>query len=112
MKPGAKLASGVCEVALEAEEGGKRTGQKMTHYVQPGGAFDQTANGLIADGFKINWASFNNGPAKTEKKKNKIKYTCPDCGQNAWAKPEARLVCGDCHDATGEVLFMGAEDLD
>jgi hypothetical protein len=24
------------------------------------------------------------------------KYTCPDCEQNAWAKPGAHLVCGDC----------------
>jgi hypothetical protein len=27
-----------------------------------------------------------------------VKYTCPTCGQNAWAKPEASLVCGDCQE--------------
>ena len=27
--------------------------------------------------------------------KSKTKYSC-DCGLNAWAKPNAHLVCGDC----------------
>lgn len=27
---------------------------------------------------------------------NREKFTCPSCGQNAWAKPSARLNCGDC----------------
>ena len=30
------------------------------------------------------------------RKKSKVKYTCPDCHQNAWAKPEAKLMCGEC----------------
>jgi len=30
---------------------------------------------------------------------SKTKYTCPDCGQNAWARPEANLMCGDCREA-------------
>jgi transcription elongation factor Elf1 len=35
---------------------------------------------------------------KTRKKKaaSKTKFTCPACDLNAWAKPEAFLVCGDC----------------
>ena len=27
---------------------------------------------------------------------SKTKYTCPACAANAWAKPETRLICGDC----------------
>jgi hypothetical protein len=27
---------------------------------------------------------------------NRLKYTCPGCNLNAWAKPGANLVCGDC----------------
>jgi hypothetical protein len=27
---------------------------------------------------------------------SKVKYTCPTCEQNAWAKPDASLVCGEC----------------
>jgi hypothetical protein len=68
----------------------------MTHHVIRGREFDRAANKLIADGFKSNWASFNNGPGATDKKKNKIKYTCPLCGQNAWAKPEAKFICCEC----------------
>jgi hypothetical protein len=35
---------------------------------------------------------------KTRAKKNasKTKFECPQCGLNAWAKPDARLLCGDC----------------
>jgi hypothetical protein len=77
-------------------EGGKRTGAKITHYVIRGGAFDGAANELLADSFKVSWASIPNGPGAAQKKKNKIKYTCEACGLNAWAKPNARLICGDC----------------
>lgn len=27
---------------------------------------------------------------------NRLKFTCPGCNLNAWAKPGANLVCGDC----------------
>lgn len=27
----------------------------------------------------------------------RTKFTCPTCGLNAWAKPSASLVCGDCN---------------
>lgn len=30
------------------------------------------------------------------KDSSKTKYSCPDCGQNAWAKPTASLKCGAC----------------
>ncbi len=38
------------------------------------------------------------GDRSTRPKKaaSKTKYTCPSCRANAWAKPDARLVCGDC----------------
>lgn len=33
------------------------------------------------------------GKGKTMR--SKVKYTCPVCGLNAWAKPGVDLVCGD-----------------
>ena len=33
---------------------------------------------------------------KQKSRKSKTKYTCLECGQNAWAKPGASLICGDC----------------
>jgi hypothetical protein len=44
------------------------------------------------------------------KKSSKTKFTCPDCGQNAWAKPDALLICGECFDeGDGDICFMLAE---
>jgi transcription elongation factor Elf1 len=33
---------------------------------------------------------------RQRRRASKTKYTCPQCGQNAWAKPQANLLCGDC----------------
>jgi ribosomal protein S27AE len=47
---------------------------------------------------------------KAPKKSSKNKFTCPDCGQNAWAKPEAHLICGECYDEEdGKICVMLAE---
>ncbi|MCZ2157181.1 MAG: hypothetical protein LC114_25355, partial [Bryobacterales bacterium] len=27
---------------------------------------------------------------------NRVRYSCPQCGVNAWGKPDLNLVCGDC----------------
>ncbi len=52
----------------------------------------------------------NDGLSERKKKTaSKTKYTCPACGQNAWAKPGAQLICGDCYDEDeGDVSFMEA----
>jgi predicted SprT family Zn-dependent metalloprotease len=77
--------------------GGKETGQRVSHYILPGGAFDQTADALLATGFRLNWQSL--APERQESKaRSKTKFTCPSCGQNAWAKPDASLMCGDCEE--------------
>jgi predicted SprT family Zn-dependent metalloprotease len=78
------------------EESGKTTGQHMTHYIVKGGAFDRAADALLATDFRLNWQSAALGERTRPKRTSKVKYTCPTCGQNAWAKPEASLVCGDC----------------
>jgi hypothetical protein len=38
------------------------------------------------------------GDAAKRKKKSasQTRYTCHGCGVTAWAKPDVRLVCGDC----------------
>jgi len=77
--------------------GGKETGQRVTHYILPGGPFDQEADTLLAKGFRLNWQSLT--PDRQESKaRSKTKFTCPSCGQNAWAKPDASLMCGDCEE--------------
>ena len=81
------------------QPGGKRTGQRMSHYIIEDGAFAQAKTKLLAGGFTITWmdrAAEEAGKGKPGKKATRQKYTCPDCGLNAWAKPEITLVCGAC----------------
>jgi len=34
--------------------------------------------------------------AGSSNKSNRVKYTCPNCELNIWAKPEINVLCGDC----------------
>lgn len=79
--------------------GGREVGQKVSHYIEDGGAFDRACAELVSKGFDALYVElWSEGEAAKRKKKaaSKTRYTCPDCGLNAWAKPDARLVCGDC----------------
>lgn len=78
--------------------GGKETGQKMTHYIISGGLFEHYCQSLLSSGYKINWQMELEQPEKGERKKSKVKFTCPACEQNAWAKPGANLMCGECQE--------------
>jgi predicted SprT family Zn-dependent metalloprotease len=79
------------------EEGGKKTGQKMTHYVEPGGLFEMACEKLITSGFSIPWQALTRDLESAAKKRaSKTKYTCMSCNTNAWAKPDTNLMCGDC----------------
>lgn len=35
-------------------------------------------------------------PKLRSKAKSKTKFTCSECGANAWGKPELKIVCADC----------------
>lgn len=79
--------------------GGRQTGQRMTHLIEPGGVFDKAADELIAKGFVVAFVDRvvrPQGPAAIQKRLSNSPYRCPQCGQNAWAKPGARLDCGIC----------------
>jgi len=77
---------------------GKRTGQKMTHEIVNGGAFDVACRELLADpAFVLRWREVAAALGeKTKAKPTRAKFSCPDCGANAWAKPAAKLICGEC----------------
>jgi len=63
-----------------------------------------------AKGFQLHWQSAPAGQQAKAKKASKTKFTCPDCGQNAWANPDALLICGTCYeDGEGEICLMLAE---
>lgn len=127
--------------------GGKKTGQQMTHYIMPNGAFQKAVFELLKSGFAISWydaygvenvidsridsvilsnwladagddeeliekltltASKASQPEEDPANQTytvtpppigastRCKYNCASCGLNAWAKPNAHLICGDC----------------
>jgi predicted RNA-binding Zn-ribbon protein involved in translation (DUF1610 family) len=50
------------------------------------------------------------GKQAKAKKASKTKFTCPECGQNASAKPDALLICGACYEeGEGYISLMLAE---
>jgi predicted SprT family Zn-dependent metalloprotease len=75
------------------EPGGKRTGQKMTHYIDPKGRFIEI---LKNDVKKIIWES--KVDIKKKAPKTRVKFTCPSCDGKAYAKPEMSLICGECQE--------------
>jgi predicted SprT family Zn-dependent metalloprotease len=91
------------------QPGGRDTGQKVTHIIEDGGRFDKACTAYLATAPAILYHDrAGDGEAATRKKKaaSKTKYTCPVCEMNAWAKPDARLICGDCSEE------MEAEELE
>ena len=89
--------------------GGKETGQSMTHYILPDGAYARAYRKLAATGWQLNWQSSQGDVVERKKKQaSKTKYTCPACGVNAWAKPDTLLICGECYEQGEEPLVMEA----
>jgi predicted SprT family Zn-dependent metalloprotease len=73
------------------QPGGKKTGQSVSHYIIPCGAFEQACAGLLSGGFRLVW-----GEIVWKGESNRGKFTCPACDANAWGKPTLKLICGDC----------------
>lgn len=104
---------------------GKETGEQMTHFILADGAYIKACRGLLATRFALSWydrfpaqvghiAPSGGGveislapvdavrgldvitdPVEPDRS-NRHKYQCPECGINAWAKPNLHLVCGAC----------------
>lgn len=79
--------------------GGHETGQRVTHLIDPAGAYARAAAQLLKGNPAIlytdRWRSDDD--ARRKKAASKTKYTCPGCGLNAWGKPDLSLICSDCH---------------
>ena len=93
--------------------GGKTTGQQMSDYPIEHGSFLKALKNMPED-FKLPFISNEgqqkyahlttdeNNPSETSppsppKPKNKVKYSCPNCATNIWAKPNINAICGDCN---------------
>jgi hypothetical protein len=84
------------------------TGQSVTHYIIPEGRYAKAYAQLSASGYQLHWQSI--ASVGSARKTSKRKFTCQECGQNAWAKPGARLICGQCFDeGNGDIYVMVAE---
>jgi hypothetical protein len=56
--------------------------------------------------FTLRWQSCPEDPTLKTRRASKTKFTCPDCGQNAWAKPDALLISGACADEEDEKFIL------
>lgn len=104
-------AAKMAEIGLQPTDDGtpegKPTGESVSHVVIDGGPFDVFARAFLGKGYAINWKEAPPKPPGTddaggevrkdepEKSGKRLRYSCPDCGLNAWAKHDARLMCGD-----------------
>lgn len=108
------------------KQGGKKTGQSMTHFVIEGKAFETAfskihENDLIA--LKLPYLptmpsitaalpSLGSGSSKKDEDENtsikragiKVKYTC-FCRNNVWGKPDLKMLCMDCKEEFIPQLF-------
>ncbi|ABS65798.1 conserved hypothetical protein [Xanthobacter versatilis] len=84
-------------------EGGKETGEAVSHYIVAAGPFDLAADKLLGKGFALVWkdapeAAPAGGEGEAEpaapKSGRRVRYACPVCDLKAWAKHDVRLLCG------------------
>ena len=79
--------------------GGKETGQSVSHLIEENGRYARAAAKFLGEHPAILYQDRSGDDAIRKKKAaSKTKYTCPICELNAWAKPNALLVCGDCQE--------------
>jgi ribosomal protein S27E len=91
------------------EVGGKKTGQRVTHFIKPGGPFQLAYQALQETGFVLSWQSAEDVRINRPRKKSassKTKFSCPECHQNVWGKPDASVTCGVCYAEDETIVFM------
>ena len=85
--------------------GGKTTGARMAHYIVDGGPFSKAFADLAASGWKLNLES-TKVLGQPRGRESKVKFTCPDCAQNVWGKPDTYVLCGSCLETTDRLIRM------
>ena len=104
------------------EPGGKKTGQKVTHYIIQGGAFEKVFNSIDPEMHEILRLKYlpvaslhpekedqenegENGEEERESGKKsgrRAKYSC-GCGNNIWGRSGLKVVCVECGEVYREV---------
>lgn len=84
-------------------KGGKETGDRVSQLIVDTGPFDDCARRLIEGGFAIHWHEQLTGilneaadgqEIPKDKNGKRVKYSCPSCALNVWARHGAKI---DCH---------------
>ena len=121
----------MCTIGLmpstTGKPGGAVTGESVSHYILEGGRF-AVACGAFLNRYRLAWESavvrandtFGDGtrvagespdgsdtPGKSAKQ-TRTKFTCPNCGLNVWAKPDALVDCHQCSIEARETVVMHA----
>jgi hypothetical protein len=95
-----KWAAKMKELGLQPSStgapGGKETGQRMSHYILPGGAYARAFAELKATGWRLNLESAPRPGGQGKKDKSKTTFVCPKCGQQCWGKPKLAVMCAPC----------------
>ena len=75
--------------------GGKRTGQRMSHYVLDDGPFATAYTELPTD-WLLPFVCLEGVSKGRTRDPSKTKYSCRTCGANVWAKCGLHIGCLDC----------------
>lgn len=78
------------------EEGGKETGQSMSHYVTIGGAYEHAFKSMPKE-YLLPFQFAELAP-KMISSKTKTKYICPSCDSKVWGKENMTIKCGECNE--------------
>jgi ribosomal protein S27E len=76
--------------------GGKETGAKMSDYIIPNGRFENAFAKLAAGGWRLNLQSAHSPGRQPGVRSSKTKFSCPECRQNVWGKPDTAVTCTHC----------------
>ena len=116
--------------------GGAVTGESMSHYIMVGAEFDAECDKFL-DKCRLAWESAPARPdddadddphgnddldeddaridvdlsrTRPPTRQTRLKFTCPICGLNAWAKPDAEMACIPCSVEARELIRMLPND--
>ena len=69
------------------------------------GPFTKAFAELAASGWKLNLES-TKVLGTPRGRESKVKFTCPECAQNVWGKPDTYVFCGPCLETTDRLIRM------
>jgi len=92
--------------------GGAVTGDSVSHYVLQDGLYVPACRRFLQR-YRLMWESATErdevsetGTIPTSKAQTRAKFSCPNCGLNAWAKPDALIDCHKCTEEARETVLM------